>query len=612
MISEFLLEKVLDKSIKSAHKYLKEKGFSLDSKAQDLEEAVSNHINQLSNWSSEIILKDVIKAKLTSHVFIELEIFLMPRRNKLDVNEKISTIASKNIFRHTRRHFVILGQPGAGKTTLMKFICQSVFLDENYFPEQIKVPILIRLRDLNIELGDRNVKGPIISQLFDIFGLVLRYKSTEVKEEELVLAKERILIPILEELKCLIIVDGFDEIAERKNKEKIAEDFKKLSLSLNVSRILLTSRTSDFSYSFENVDVLEICPLNEKQIEEFAGKWLDDEKKKRQFLQELNSSPFVDTAIRPLNMAHLCAIFERSGKLPEKPKTVYRKIVNLLLEEWDQQRGVKRLSQYGSFEIDRKFEFLCRLSYELTCNFKTTTFTAGELRQIYNHICFDFDLKKSEVNRVTEEIESHTGLLLEAGYERYEFAHKSIQEYLCAEHLVKLPSIPDLKRFASLPNEFAIAVTISSDSSSYLCEIVLNHLVLLEPDSPFITNFVNRLVLEKPDFNSSKELTFALIVLYTVFRKNEDGQLRLFPYDLPTQFENFVNLIFERNPKFPIRRYYDIHSQDFTEGDDTIFRMERRQNLSRIGRYKLPRYVYVKRSFVTDIEKDVSHAPPER
>ena len=47
------------------------------------------------------------------------------------------------------------------------------------------------------------------------------------------------------------------------------------------------------------------------------------------------------------------------------------KIVNLLLEEWDEQRGIKRLSNYSSFEIDRKLEFLCRISYELTVEYAT-------------------------------------------------------------------------------------------------------------------------------------------------------------------------------------------------------------------------------------------------
>ncbi len=45
------------------------------------------------------------------------------------------------------------------------------------------------------------------------------------------------------------------------------------------------------------------------------------------FTEQIKKSPFADTAIRPLTIAHLCAIFERAGRIPDKPKTFYRKIV---------------------------------------------------------------------------------------------------------------------------------------------------------------------------------------------------------------------------------------------------------------------------------------------
>jgi predicted NACHT family NTPase len=68
-------------------------------------------------------------------------------------------------------------------------------------------------------------------------------------------------------------------------------------------------------------------------------KWIRDQSAAERFLVELSKSPYADTAMKPLLLAHLCAIYERIGAIPEQPKVVYRKIVALLLEEWDQERG---------------------------------------------------------------------------------------------------------------------------------------------------------------------------------------------------------------------------------------------------------------------------------
>lgn len=602
MVSDILLKMALDRGIKSAAKYLKERQLKIDTTALEVEGAVSDHIKQVVNWSSEINFKDLPNAKLTMRVFVDLEILLMPIKNTLDDSETQKKIPSKQIFTNTTSHVAVLGQPGAGKTTLMKFICQSVLHDESYYPKEITIPILIRLRDLNPKFINRTEKAPIINTLFDTLGLVLEIRNKDIKEEDVILAKERILLPLLEELKCVIILDGFDELTESKSKDAVIEDIKKLILSLNSSRLVLTSRSSDFNYSFENLSVLEICSLNEYQIKEFANKWLDDTARVENFLNELKASPFFDTTIRPLTLGHLCAIFERSGKIPDKPKTVYRKIINLLLEEWDEQRGVRRTSSYSSFELDRKFEFLCRLSYELTVEYKKTTFSDSDLKLIYGRVYADYDLKKNEADNVVREIESHTGLLVEVGYRSYEFAHKSIQEFLCAEHLVKLPKIPDTKTFLTLPNELAIAVTISSNPSSYFVELVLNHLSNKRVSDSFVTNFVNRLVIEKPDFNSSKELWFALIVLYTIFRMTETGQLKLFDFDFPIQFEKFVEMIFKRNKRLSVGDYYEYNKKDVLESKDLVLQLKRKNEKVMFGSYRMPDYIYVKKSFVSDFD----------
>ena len=77
----------------------------------------------------------------------------------------------------------------------------------------------------------------------------------------------------------------------------------------------------------------------------------EDKNKADDFLYKVKHSPFADTSIKPLNLAHLCAIYNRIGNVPEQPKTIYRKVVNLLIEEWDEQRLIIRKTAFEGFSI---------------------------------------------------------------------------------------------------------------------------------------------------------------------------------------------------------------------------------------------------------------------
>jgi hypothetical protein len=64
-------------------------------------------------------------------------------------------------------------------------------------------------------------------------------------------------------------------------------------------------------------------------------------------------------------------------------------------------------------------------------------------------------------NARPNEVETHTGLILKSGHDRFEFSHKSLQEYLAAEFTVKMPSKPsNMIDLQIMPNELAIATAI--------------------------------------------------------------------------------------------------------------------------------------------------------
>ena len=543
------------------NEYLKNTDVEMSYDALRLRESLIQHVTFVKNWSKEVSFNEAREAKSTTEIYVELDIYLYPTRIRMP-DEQIDTIPLKKILSHTKKHIVLLGQVGAGKTTSMKTLCNSVLYDEDFYDEEFSWPVLIRFRDFNLLKGEKEKLSLVLGKLREIFCLHIETKNLSEERAEFVgNVKDKLVLDILNTMPILLILEGFDEINYRRDRDTILKEIAILAQGVEKSRIIITSRPSDFNYSIENVSKFDIAPLSESQIIEFSQKWLMSPHLSEDFIKQIKSSPFYDTSIKPLNLAHLCAIYERIGRIPDKPKTVYRKLVNLLLEEWDEQRMIRRKSKYAKFEVDRKIEFLSALAFKLTTSAVSQVFRKSTLKSQYISLYEDFDLKRSEAGEVVNEIESHTGLIIQSGYDQYEFAHKSLQEYLCAEYIVKLPYLPHSK-LSRIPNEMAVAVAISSNPSEYFYSSVARIVSDSLCDSGYLGPFINRLILEKPDFRKSKKLGLAFLVLYSKYigsLVNNGGQLSIFIWDrLIKEFEVLVKVMQSRTSFGLILRNYNF------------------------------------------------------
>lgn len=611
MIKETIAKEALSLIFAIASNQLKKINLKLETDKQDIEKALNNHLRIVKNWSEEITFKDLKASKRISDIFIPLDLYVYPRRIKFEIEEEIKKIPLLDVIGVEKNHLAILGQPGAGKTTSMKYICQSIFFDENFYKSKFNYPLLIKLREFNQPLKSKDNTGIIIEYLFNVLGLKIKNtKDENISAEQLNRAKKNLVYEILEKSKVILIIDGFDELSFKSHKEIVKNEIGEMANYLEESKIILTSRSADYDYSSENISIYEICPLVESQIQDFSVKWLGIHEAPK-FLDAVKKSPYNDTSIRPLTIAHLCAIYERIGKIPDKPKTVYKKIINLLLEEWDEQRGIKRTSKYAMFEVDRKFEFLSNLAFNLSIKNSKAVFSRSDLQSIYKTIYIDFDLDSSDSTEVIQDIESHTGLFVQAGYDFYEFAHKSIQEFLTADYIVKLPNIPSQNKIIEkLPNELAIAITISSNPSEYFIQIVKNILLPMRDSHIFIQKFINRLILEKPDFYRNSKVGFSTLLLYSKYmQQNSDSknQLTLFNSDfLIQEFEDLIDSVFKRNSRKIINDAYEIVDTLETIHQTFVLVMGIRKDIKskafkEIGfdnNFTLPKILYVRQSFM--------------
>jgi hypothetical protein len=307
-------------------------------------------------------------------------------------------------------------------------------------------------------------------------------------------------------------------------------------------RVVVTCRTADFT-RLENAEVYTIEPLSDSQIEALAQNWLGQERA-RDLLKRVRDAPYGGSEVLPLTLAHLCAIYERTGSVPKKPKTIYGMIVRLLLNEWDWERDVQRVSAFSDFHVDRKEEFLRALAFELTTRLLRRSFDFIQIDRAYRAICGDFRLALSECRRVLQEIESHTGLILRSSFDRFDFAHKTLQEYLAAEYILRLPSFLD-DLVSKAPYEMALVVSMSTDSAGHFMLIVRAFMRAQEssPDK-FVFNFLRRLFLERVELKPSEQLGQCITELFafTFFPMGGQVQLRIQFGVSSTVFRDFFRL----------------------------------------------------------------------
>jgi hypothetical protein len=347
---------------------------------------------------------------------------------------------------------VLLGDPGAGKTTLIRWIATAYLLrlkqdpaykdlpDVATLPGKDWLPIVIRCRDL-----DESCKTGSIDDV-----LCETFRKSQMAAEEIA-SLQAVIREMLVQGKAILLVDGLDEISNIGIRARFCQQIERLHIAFPNAPMIVTSRIVGYremkyriGRRFEHATVSE---FTKEDKDEFARRWCDitelperREKATGELMQAIHSSDRIERlAGNPMLLTTLALVKRKVGKLPERRADLYWEAVLVLLN-WrsevddpiDHREAIPQL-EYVAYEMCRQGVQRLREDEILELMEK--------MREEYPNVRA---AKKHEPGEFLRMLERRTGILIEAGEVRdkgrlvpvFEFRHLTFQEYLAALALV--------------------------------------------------------------------------------------------------------------------------------------------------------------------------------
>jgi len=339
---------------------------------------------------------------------------------------------------------IVLGDPGAGKTTFLKYVAVRLALGEgealNLGP---RLPVLLPLSAYANTLAEKDV--PLDRFIADY------YHSRGVG-----LPLQPMLDEALKRGGAVVMLDGLDEVKDPNLRHLVVErvvDFYTFHRRQG-NKFVLTSRIVGYREVRPTAEGLAECTLvdfDDEEIELFVQRWaqaIEDaargktpvaaqeaERERKELLAAVHHDPGVRRlAANPLLLTILALMKRQGVMLPERRVELYQKYVETLLSTWNRARGLGRPPTRG-LDVVETVRILAPLALWMHQVAPGVGLVKqGDLQRQLVEIYTGRGEVDSEVaaRRFLADVREHAGLLLERGPGTYGFIHLTFEEYLAA------------------------------------------------------------------------------------------------------------------------------------------------------------------------------------
>ena len=334
-----------------------------------------------------------------------------------------TTTVRADDFIEAHNHLVVLGGPGFGKTTLLRFLAYA-YCDKTTFQtsnlKTSKFPIFIHLPELSKTDTD-----------IEQFAYDLLIKKTDQYAK-----------PFLRNLfisgNAIILLDSLDEVPSE-SKSSTLDAIRNFYETYPLCSIIVSCRTADYVEIVEDFYEVEITRLSEDAVPVIVKAWFGKEgasNAKKLLVHLKNDSAIASLTENPLLLSLLCIQFKHDLSLPKRKAELYRRCIDALLRDWDASRGFRRKTVYENLSDDRKERIFNFIAYHFYQHSPKYVFPEKSVIKKIGQYIERFDIEPKKAKSILTEMESHHGILEKVSMGLYSFSHPSFQEYFTAKAIL--------------------------------------------------------------------------------------------------------------------------------------------------------------------------------
>ena len=397
---------------------------------------------------------------------------------------------------------LVLGKPGAGKTTFLKSLAVKCIQPEEEFFSDL-VPLFVTLP----EFAKMVHKMKTSWNLLDYLAKELANQSNGCDAN----AKE-----ILVQGRSLVLLDGLDEVPSE-DIENVIDAVREFGGYGN-NRLVITCRTQS-QKELEGFTDVEVDNFTPEQVDRFVENWfkiVDSGAQAslapqlQQQLRAAENKTIAELTVTPVLLNLICAVFrDEQGNLPKKRFQLYKKGIRQLLER------LKRMPSDRKLTIDIKEEFLAELAVML---FEKNDYFPEE-QTLEKFICNYFGVERSTARNIMKIFETETGLLIERSAGYWSFSHLTFQEYLVAKWFHAHTGLTGLVN-ATTDHYWREVFILMAEMSSNLEQFLLalkSEIDLLSNSKPLLTSFLARIECKSLSVQNELKVPYSLAIIRTFY-----------------------------------------------------------------------------------------------
>ncbi len=346
---------------------------------------------------------------------------------------------------------IVLGDPGAGKTTFLKYLALRLARGEGEaLGLNNRLPILLPLSVYANALQEEDIRlDEFIASYFSDIGA------------------EAGIGPMLHEAlqsgRALILLDGLDEVRDLNLRNTVVErvvDFFAFHRRQG-NKFVLTSRIVGYRAVRPAAEGLIECTLvdfDDDEIEEFVYRWtttiekqaqgdtfiarIDAEQDRRELLDAIYRNPGVRRLAATPLLLTILALMKRQGvTLPERRVQLYDQYVTTLLSTWNRARSLSGRAPGRDLDELQTIRILAPLALWMhETNPGIGLVNRGDLSRKLEELFREQGNPAPEkaAHQFLQDVREHAALLLERGPGEFGFIHLTFEEYLSAVALALL------------------------------------------------------------------------------------------------------------------------------------------------------------------------------